>query len=173
MKLSPLDIQHKTFTKSFLNGYNQEQVQAFLARIAEQVDDLMSENKKLSDELNSKTTIIEELQTGELELKRAVTAAERIGNEMKNNARREAQLVIKDAEQRKDLILREAQQRYRDLSAELVRLERERDLFREQFRGMLRAFERSIDAVPVSQENMAPSQSAAQAKSTADTPQPG
>lgn len=142
---SPLDIEHKDFGRS-LFGYDRQQVKDFLKRVADHTEDLMRENKRLTNELDNKGTLIEELQTGELELKRTVVAAERIGNEMKNNAEREAHLILKEAEQRKEGILREANLRHKELTAEIARLERERDLFREQFRGMLRAFERGLDA---------------------------
>lgn len=142
---SPLDIEHKEFRRS-LFGYDRKQIRDFLQRLAEHTEDLLRENKRLTKELDNKGTLIEELQTGEIELKRTVVAAERISNEMKNNAEREAHLILKEAEQQKEMTLREAKLRHKELSAEISRLEKERDLFREQFRGMLRAFERGLDA---------------------------
>lgn len=147
MKFSPLDIQHMEFG-SGLNGYNKNQVRNFLEKIAEQTEDLLREQQRLNDELFKRDRRVEELQSAELELKRAVIAAERIGNEMKQNAKREAQILLKEAEASRDEMMREAQARVKDLNGELARLERERDLFREQFRGMLQAFERSLDAAP-------------------------
>lgn len=146
MKLSPLDIQHIEFS-SGLNGYSKRQVRDFLIRVADHYEDLLSENRRLSDEVAQLKQRVEELQHAELELKRAVIAAERIGNEMKQNAKREAELMLREAEQRKDALLREAQLKIKEVQAEVARLEKERDLFREQFRGMLHAFERSIDHV--------------------------
>jgi cell division initiation protein len=153
MKLSPLDIEHKEFGTG-LNGYNKRQVDEFLALLAEQTEELLRENQTLRDEIARKDKAIEELQSAELELKRAVIAAERIGNEMKHNAKREADLIIKEAEYRKDLMLRDSHQRLREIQGELSRLEHERDLFREQFRGMLKAFERGLDKLEESQKRV-------------------
>ncbi len=147
MKFSPLDIQHMEFGNA-LNGYTKNQVRDFLEKLAEQTEDLLREQQRLHDELSKRERRIEELQSAELELKRAVIAAERIGNEMKQNAKREAQLLLKDAENSRDDMVREAQARVKELNNDLNRLERERDLFREQFRGMLQAFERSLDIAP-------------------------
>lgn len=160
MKLSPLDIQHMEFASS-LSGYNKRQVRDFLLRLAEQTEDLIRDFQRLNDELAAKEQRIEDLQSAELELKRAVIAAERIGNEMKQNAKREAQMMLKEAEARKEGVLQEAQLRFRELSAENARLEKERDLFREQFRGMLHAFERSIDATYQANQKSVPSSKAA------------
>jgi cell division initiation protein len=146
MRLSPLDIQHMEFASS-LSGYTKRQVRDFLERVAEAHEELLRENARLTDELHKQSRRVEELQSAEADLKRAVIAAERIGNEMKINAKREAELMLRDAEQRKEHILREAQLRIKEAQADIARLEKERDLFREQFRGMLHAFERSIDHV--------------------------
>lgn len=145
MKLSPLDIEHVEFSGSF-NGYHRRQVREFLNRVAGQMEDLQRDNDQLREEMSSKNRRIEELQTAESELKRAVIAAERIGTEMKQNAKREAELVIKEAEHLKTDIIRDAEGRLKEARYELTRIEKEYQLFREQFRGMLHAFERSLDS---------------------------
>lgn len=147
MKLSPLDIQHMEFS-SALNGYSKKQVREFLERVADEREGYLRELMALRDELQEKDATIAELQSAEAELKRAVIAAERIGNELKENARREAELTVREAEQVKENIMREAKARLKEARAELSRIEREQGLFREQFRGLLHAFERSLDAAP-------------------------
>ena len=155
MKLSPLDIQHMAFDTGF-SGYNKRQVRECLEQLADQTEELLRNQQKLLAEIEQRGKTINELRQTEAELKRAVTAAERIAHEMKQNAKREAELTLRDAEQRKEGILRETQLRYKELTGDLVRLERERDMFREQFRGMLHAFERSLDASPQPQRRGQP-----------------
>ncbi len=146
MKLSPLDIQHMEFGGA-VSGYQKKQVRDFLERVAAEREELLREQQELREELQKKEQRIEELQVAEVELKRAVIAAERIGNELKQNAKREAELMIKEAEQLKENIIRDAETRIREARTELSRLERQQRMFREQLRGMLRAFERSLDDV--------------------------
>ena len=145
MKLSPLDIQHQEFD-SAMNGYKKQQVRDFLERIADSFEELLRDNQSLEGELEAQGERLEELQVGELELRRTVVSAERIGNQMKEQAEREAKLTLQKAEADRDDILRDAEGQLREVKAELGRIERERNLFREQFRGMLRAYERSLDA---------------------------
>jgi len=152
MKLSPLDIQHMTFDAT-LNGYNKKQVRDFLERIANEREELLHEIQGLRADVKKRDERIDELQVAELELKRAVIAAERIGNELKENARREAELIIQEAKQKQVSILRSAETRTREARIELARLEREQRVFREQFRAMLQAFERSLDNVPMQSRN--------------------
>lgn len=147
MKLSPLDIQHQEFDGA-LSGYSKRQVRDFLAKAADVLEEVIRENKVLREELVRRDERIEALQTGELELKHAVVAAERIGNELKQNARREAELIVQSAEQQKQGIIRDTENRVKQARSDLGRLEREAHLFREQFRSMLKAYERSLDSIP-------------------------
>lgn len=144
MKLSPLDIEHMEFTGS-VSGYSRRQVREFLERVSQQLEETLRDNQALRDEVKKRDERIEDLQVGEVELKRAVIAAERIANEIKENAKHEASLILREADGQRTNLLREAESRLRSARAELTRLEREQQLFREQFRGMLRAFERSLD----------------------------
>jgi cell division initiation protein len=145
MKLSPLDIEHQEFDAA-ISGFSKKQVREFLSRVADAYEQSLRENQQLREELTKRDLRIEDLQGSEVELKRAVIAAERIANEIRSNAKREAELIIEEAEQTKNKILREADTRLKQSSAELARIEREQRLFREQFRGMLKAYERSLES---------------------------
>lgn len=144
MKLSPLDIEHMEFGTN-LGGYGKRPVREFLERVSQQLEETLRENQALRDELKKRDERIEELQVGEVELKRAVIAAERIANEIKENAKHEASLILREADGKRTGMLRDAETRLRAARAEISRLEKEQQLFREQFRGMLNAFERSLD----------------------------
>lgn len=147
MKLSPLDIQHMEFARA-MSGYHRQQVREFLERVADEREELLRDMQSLRDEMAKKDKRIDELQSTEMELKRTVIAAERIANELKENARREAELIVQEAEQRKREIMGETEQQLAQSRAELARLSREQRLFREQFRGILEAFSRSLDDLP-------------------------
>lgn len=155
MKLSSLDVEHMEFATGF-NGYSKKQVRDFLDRISDQLETNQREIQQLKEELGRKDKRIDDLQTAEAELKRAVIAAERIGTEMKQNAKREAELVLKEAEHLKEDLIRDAETRLKEARFELTRLEKEYQLFREQFRGMLHAFERSLDSTLMSPPTQLP-----------------
>ena len=134
MKQSVLDIENKDFAGS-LGGYSKRQVREYLNNLASQLEDLQRDNQNLREDLARKEKRIDDLQVAETELKRAVIAAERIGTEMKQNAKREAELVIKEAEHLKEDMIRDAESRLKEARYELSRLEKEYQLFREQFRA--------------------------------------
>ncbi len=136
MRLSPLDIQHIEFERS-VSGYRPAQVRAFLERVAAEREELLKELQNLRDRSAEQRRRIEALEAAEADLRHAVVAAERIANQMRENARQEAKLIVQEAEGER-----------RAQHAELARLRELRDRFREQFRGMLRAYEASLDTNP-------------------------
>jgi len=147
VKLSPLDIQHHEFSNA-VRGYNKAQVRDFLDGAAEALEALARENQTLKGELAKRDEVITELRAGEGELRRAVVSAERLGSELKARAQEDAERVLQDARGERAVILRDAELQLRELKAEFARTEREHRLFREQFRGMLRAYETSLESVP-------------------------
>jgi len=147
VKLSPLDIQHHEFANT-MRGYDRAQVRDFLEEAAETVEALARDNQALKNDLAKRDELITELRAGESELRRAVVSAERLGSELKNRAQADAERLLHDARGERNVILRDAELQLRELKAEFARTEREHRLFREQFRGMLRAYERSLDSVP-------------------------
>lgn len=145
MKLNPLEIENAEFPRAF-NGYKKADVRSILALAANQIETLEQDNQYLLNELVKKDEQIEKLLQAENELRRAVIAAERVATEIKHNANREAELVVKEAKSIKDGMMRDAELRLKEAHFELSRLEKEYQLFREQFKGILKAYERSLDS---------------------------
>lgn len=146
MRLSPIDIEHMEFPRG-TGGYQKRHVRDFLERVAAEVADLLREMQAMQNELDTARSRISELQTAEAELQRAVIAAERIGNEIKENAKREAKLILDEAERLRERRVADLDGEVSRTRAELDRLLRERGLFREQFRGLLQAYMRSLEAI--------------------------
>lgn len=149
MRLSPLDIEHMEFPRG-AGGYQRRHVRDFLERVASEVEELLHDMQRLQAELDAARARIGELQTAEAELQRAVLAAERIGNEIKENARREAKLILDEAESLRERRVASLDSEVEQARNDLERLERDRHLFREQFRGLLSAYLRSLDATDAS-----------------------
>lgn len=135
MRLSPLDIQHMEFEKG-VSGYRRAQVRAFLERVAAEREELLKELQGARDQLAEQQRRIEALESAESDLRQAVVAAERIGNQMRENARQEARLIVEQAEVDR-----------RSIEADVARLRTLRDDFRDQFRGMLQAYGHSLERV--------------------------
>ena len=120
MKLSPLDIRHKEF-QSALNGFNKGQVRDFLARAADQYEERLEQILQLNAQIKKQEKEIEELRVSDIELKRTLVTSERLTGEVKLQAEREAELLLKETQSKADIILRDAELQKRQLlkSAEL------------------------------------------------------
>ncbi|MGQ9753699.1 MAG: DivIVA domain-containing protein [Thermaceae bacterium] len=143
MDLTPLDVRYQEFPRG-LRGYRPKAVRAYLERVAEAMEALLAENQRLKDRLREMEEEAARLKEAEGELKRAVVAAERIGRELKAQAEREAELILKEAQAAKERVLREAVDELKRLRAEVERLRREREVFISQFRGLLEAYLESL-----------------------------
>ncbi len=130
------------------SGYHRRQVREFLERVAHEVEELLVEMEGQRAELDRRAETIAALQTVEAELQRSILAAERIGNDIKLNARKEAELIVQEAENLTAGRLQAADGQLRAARQQMARLEREHALFRDQFRGMLDAYSRSLDNQP-------------------------
>jgi cell division initiation protein len=144
MKFTPLDIRHAEFS-SGLSGYNKKEVREFLAQIADDAEEYERQLRGLQDRIAQLEEKINELREGEETLRRAVVSAEKIGNEMRVNAEREAQLVLKEAEAAKEKLLREALQKARDVRLDIEKARSEKAMFFSQFRALLATYLDSIE----------------------------
>ncbi len=64
MKITPLDIQHKTFQTQF-RGYQPREVNQFLDELAESVEELIRENTMLRDKLLTRDDELSQLKQAE------------------------------------------------------------------------------------------------------------
>ena len=144
-RLSPIDIQHAEFART-VSGYDRREVRAFLERLSVEVEAYLREAQALRQKLDAAEARMEELKATEAELQRAVMAAERIAADMKEVARKEAQLILQDADHQREARLRGADESLQGLRTEVARLEHQRKLFKEQFRGLLQAYLKGLDA---------------------------
>lgn len=144
MKYTPLDIRHQEFSGA-LSGYSKREVREFLIALSDQAEDAERELRAALERVSALEAQVNDLRQGEETLRRAVVSAERIANELRANAEREAAVILREAEEGKDRLLREALQRARDVRVDLERARGERQIFLNQFRGMLQGYLASID----------------------------
>ena len=80
MKLTPLDIQQQQFRTATLGGFDKKEVDAFLDLLANDVEELIRQNKALTEELKRKEAEIQEHRERERTLKETMITATRIGS---------------------------------------------------------------------------------------------
>jgi len=144
MEFNSLDIRYQEFKKG-IRGYAVEEVRAYLGQLADYVAELQEKNQELEKRIGELEEELARHRQSEEELKRAVVAAERIARDVREQANREAELIVKEAQSLKEQTLREAVDHVKRMQRDIETLRQQRDLFREQFRAMLEGYLKSLD----------------------------
>ena len=125
MALTPLDIQQQRFRVSF-RGYDPKEVEAFLEQAANAFEDLQRETLRLADETKKLQSDIEEYQRREGTFKRALLHSQKVLDQMQENARRQAEVIVAEAETKAEKLLQQAQNRLAQLQESIAGLKRQR-----------------------------------------------
>ena len=125
MNLTPLDIQKQTFSRSF-KGYNQDEVRAYLHLMAEELERVVRDVDRLSRENAMLREDLHDHSQREQILKDTLLSAQKVSEEVRANARKEGELIVKDAELLSERLIGHAMSRVADLEKAIQDLKIER-----------------------------------------------
>jgi cell division initiation protein len=137
MQISPIDIQQQQFKGKMFGGLDSDDVDAFLQVVSQEMEGLIRENNELKDQLRKTAAEIEETRQRENALRETMLAAQKISEEMKAGAQREATLLISEAELKAERLLADAENRLLQLGNQIQELRREKLQFEASFRSIL------------------------------------
>ena len=95
-KITPIDIQHKTFKKA-LQGYDRAEVDQFLDELIETLEDDAQHAAALQAEINDLKERISHFKAMEESLQNTLVLAQRTADEVKASAHKEADLIKEQA----------------------------------------------------------------------------
>jgi cell division initiation protein len=144
MKVTPLDIQQQQFKTRF-RGFDIREVDAFLEQMAETVESLHKENQNLGDEVRRLEMEIQGYRKREETFKRALLNSQKVLDQMKDNARRSAELIIAEAEVKAEKILNKAHNRLAQLHEDITELKRQRTQIEVQISSIIEAHSRLLE----------------------------
>lgn len=136
MKLTPLDIRKQPFPR-VLRGFDPDAVNSFLEHVANDFQEIVSQNNEFATKLKSLEQQLESYTKIEKVLNETLITAQRSSDEAKVNAQKEAELIIKDAQIRADRYESETRRRVDLLENEIISIRNQRDSFLARFRAML------------------------------------
>lgn len=145
--LTPIDIQKQTFSRRF-RGYDDGEVRAYLHLVAEDLETHLQEIERLSREVSDLRSDLREHVERERILKDTLLSAQKVSEDVKTNAHKEAALIVKDAELLAERIVSQAMERVSDLEHAIQDLKLERRNARRKLQLMLDGFHQliSLDA---------------------------
>jgi cell division initiation protein len=127
--LTPLDIQKQSFSRA-LKGYNTEEVRAYLQLMAEEIERLVRDLDRASRENAMLREDLDEHNARERILKDTLLSAQKVSEDVKANAAKEAELIVKDAELLSERLTTQAMSRLADLERTIQDLKMERKMAR-------------------------------------------
>ncbi len=136
MKITPLDIKKQTF-KKILRGYDPIEVETFLEMIADEFEQLIREKNNLSDDVLKLKTQLRDYQEVEKTFKESLMNAQQTMNQSRENSKREAALIIKEAEVKAEKIIENARKQLVDMKNELMLIKAQKDSFAKRLRHLL------------------------------------
>ena len=112
--LTPLEIQKQVFARK-LKGFDPAEVRAYLQMVAEEIEILIRDVDRLSRENGMLREDLDDHNQRERILKDTLLSAQKVSEDVKANARKEAELIVKDAELLSERLVSQAMTRVHDL----------------------------------------------------------
>jgi cell division initiation protein len=134
MRISVLDIRNHSFPRR-VAGYDRDEVTAFLRMVAEDYEAALRDAQAQRDQVHKLETRIEDLVANEEILQQTLTTAQKLSDELKRTAVKEAELMIGEAEIKAEKILDAAHRRAARLAEDI----REMKVLRTRLSGAVRA----------------------------------
>lgn len=117
MPLTPLDIHNKEFSRR-IRGYDEDEVNEFLDQVIKDYESVIRENKELHNQLLTLQERLDHFVNIEESLSKTILVAQEAADDVKNNSKKESQLILKEAEKNADRIINEALSKSRKVAIE-------------------------------------------------------
>ena len=144
MKISPLDIQQQQFKVKMFRGLDPDDVDAFLQTVAGEMENLIRENEHMKEQQSRQSRELLDFAEKERELRETLLSAQRVIEEMKANARKEAELIVSEAEIKGERIVADAERQLGHLKSQIEEVRRQRIQFEMSFKGLLESYGKQL-----------------------------
>jgi len=144
MRITPVDIRQQQFSTRVFRGYDVQEVDAFLEDVAGDYEQLVRENALLKEQLAALEERMQGVEERERTLQETLVTTQRVTEEMKESAKREAQLLVREAELESEKLVEAARGEEAKIKNEVLALQRTRRQLFEGLRATLEMYQRLI-----------------------------
>jgi cell division initiation protein len=145
MNLTPLDITQKQFRTGF-RGLDREEVEAFLSLVASEVEGLVREVTSLREAVQRKDEELLEHRGRERALQETLVTAQKASGEIREAARKEAEITLSDAELQAEKIVQSAHGRFLKVVDDINEMKRQRVQFEAGLKTLVESHLKLLDA---------------------------
>lgn len=146
MKVTPLDLRQQRF-QTVMRGYDRGEVQAFLLEAADDYENALRENDRLRQEVAKLDAVLSEHRGQERNLRNTLLSAQKMADEVKEQADKQAAIIIKEAEGRADLLLQKSQMRLDEVQREIDSLRMKRREVENDIEALVRTLNTTLEFI--------------------------
>lgn len=140
MRITPLDIYQREFSRKNIGGLDENEVYGFLKKVGREYEALYAENKSLKDQAQRLTGQMEDYLELEKTLKQTLISAQKASGDLKDNAEKEAELIVKEAELQSERILDEARSEAELIGKDIRELKKQKRMLKVELRTVLESY---------------------------------
>ncbi|HUO52973.1 MAG TPA: DivIVA domain-containing protein [Gemmatimonadaceae bacterium] len=135
--LTPLDIRRFDFGSRAFRGYDAQKVEDFRNQVADELERLTKLNQELDQKARGFHEQLRAFRERDKALNDALVSAQQLRAEMKEQADKEAQLILREARAEADRMMDAAKSEIRRLEGELAALDKSRVTYIAQLRAVI------------------------------------
>lgn len=155
MKLTPLDVRKQEF-KKVLRGFDPDEVEAFLVMLADELEMHIREKNQLNDELIKLRTQLRDYQRVESTLRDTLVKAQNTMEDSRTNSRREAEIILHEAELQADNVIKESRDELLNIRHEISLLKAQKEAIARRLRHMLESQLEMLEVMEIDDVNFEP-----------------
>ena len=146
MKVTPLDLRQHKF-RSIVRGFDRAEVLAFLKEAADDYEYALRKNDQLREALTRSEEVLSEHKEREANLRNTLLTAQKLTDDVRQNAKQDAKVIVREAQSRADVVLQKAQGRVQDVEREIPRLQLKRQDAESSLEASISALRHALDFI--------------------------
>lgn len=136
MKITPLEIKRQQF-KKVMRGYDPVEVDTFLDMLSHELEDVLSRNKEFRDKLIEMETQLKDYKNMEKTLQQTLLQAQETSGKEIDNSRKEATLIVQEAELKASQIVDKARMDFARMKEEISNLKARKETILSRLKVLL------------------------------------
>jgi cell division initiation protein len=144
MKISAIDIQRQKFQVK-LKGFDQEEVRSFMIAVAEEIEELSRQNEVYRQEIDSLREMLADYQERDKILKNTLVTAQKTSESLTTNAKKEAELIVKEAEFKALKVMEHAQSAVIKIQKDMLDLKLQRKALQEKIQTSMQIMQKLLE----------------------------
>lgn len=150
--ITPMDIHNKTFSKK-LRGYADDEVNSFLEEVASDYERIYREHREMEEQMDSLKSRLAHYEKMEAAMSSTLVMAQETAENVKTTAKKEADVIVREAQNKAAQIVAGAEAARRKMNADVVKTEGDLNLYIEK---LLANFTSALNIVKAAKAARAP-----------------